>query len=459
MMKIQFRNSCFIIFCSCFFYISATAQTTDSLSIDTTSTIKKEKRKTGWGFGALPAVSYNTDVGLQYGGLVNLYYYGDGSKYPEYLHSIYLEWSTTTKGSGTKRFFYDSKHLIPGIRLTTDLSYLTEQALDFYGFNGYQSTYNTSFENDASSKYISRMYYKHERKMLRIKTDFQGRFKGSYFGWLAGYTHINININTVDIDKLNKGKNESDKLPDTLLLYDKYVDWGIITPKEANGGINNFVHAGLVYDSRNNEPNPMKGIWTELIVSTAPKALDNNEYHFTKLAVIHRQYFTLISEKLSFAYRLSYQGTISGKAPFYLQTNLLTSYMRGSTSEGLGGSRSLRGILRNRIVGDDIAFGNAEFRWKFWQGNIRKSNVYLALNPFIDAGKVIKEIPVDETLLPATEDPSNYFDRKSDALHICYGMGLHIAINQNFIIACEYGLANDKRDGRIGLYIALNFLF
>ena len=85
MMKIQFRNSCFIIFCSCFFYISATAQTIDSLSIDTISTIKKEKIKTGWSFGALPAVSYNTDVGLQYGGLVNLYYYGDGSKYPEYL--------------------------------------------------------------------------------------------------------------------------------------------------------------------------------------------------------------------------------------------------------------------------------------------------------------------------------------------------------------------------------------
>ena len=47
--------------------------------------------KTGWTFGALPAVSYNTDLGFQYGGLVNLYYFGDGSTYPNYMHSVYAE--------------------------------------------------------------------------------------------------------------------------------------------------------------------------------------------------------------------------------------------------------------------------------------------------------------------------------------------------------------------------------
>ena len=99
----------------------------------------KEKIKKGWTFGALPAIAYESDIGFQYGGVVNFYNYGDGSTYPKYMHSIYLEWSRTTKGSGINQFTYDSEYLIPGIRVTAEASLLTEKALDFYGFNGYES--------------------------------------------------------------------------------------------------------------------------------------------------------------------------------------------------------------------------------------------------------------------------------------------------------------------------------
>ena len=42
---------------------------------------KREKKKQGWTFGALPVVSYDTDIGFQYGALVNLYKY-DSTRYP-----------------------------------------------------------------------------------------------------------------------------------------------------------------------------------------------------------------------------------------------------------------------------------------------------------------------------------------------------------------------------------------
>ena len=67
---------------------------------DTVKGKPKEKAKSGWNFGALPALAYDSDIGLKYGGLVNFYHYGDGSFYPGYKHSIYFEWSRTTKGSG-----------------------------------------------------------------------------------------------------------------------------------------------------------------------------------------------------------------------------------------------------------------------------------------------------------------------------------------------------------------------
>ena len=43
--------------------------------------------------------------------------------------------------------------------------------------------------------------------------------------------------------------------------------------------------------------------------------------------------------------------------------------------------------------------------------------------------------------------------------HWGFGGGLHLALNENFIIAVDYGFAARKQDGDSGLYINLNFLF
>ena len=107
---------------------------------------KEEKIKKGWTFGALPSTSYDSDIGFKYGAVVNFYNFGDGSIYPKYKHSVFLEWSRTTKGCGINMFTYDSEYLIPGIRVTAEASLLTEKALDFYGFNGYNSYYSNAYE-------------------------------------------------------------------------------------------------------------------------------------------------------------------------------------------------------------------------------------------------------------------------------------------------------------------------
>ncbi|MBL6963882.1 MAG: hypothetical protein ISR55_08665 [Bacteroidetes bacterium] len=420
-----------------------------------------EKTKTGWTFGLLPAVAFDSDLGFKYGGLINFYNFGDGSTYPDYLQSIYLEISRTTKGSGVNQLFFDSEHLFKNkkIRVTADLSYLTEQALDFYGFNGAEVKFNPAFQEDGNTSYISRMYYRHARKMLRFYTDFQAYIIPEKLRWLGGLAFYNFNISTVDINKLNKGKDAADMLPDTKSLYDKYVEWGLIGADEADGGHNQFIKAGLIWDTRDIEANPGKGIWTEALLMTAPSFLGNNENAFTKLAFTHRQYFTLIKKRLTFVYRLGYQGTIQGTAPFYLQTLLISSYSPSVITEGLGGAKSLRGIMRNRVVGDDIVFGNFEFRWKFIRAVLGGQNVYLALNPFVDIGRVIAPIEVDKGLVAPGEIYANYFTANDEKFHFTYGCGLHIALNENFVLALNYGFAADKQDGDRGLYIGTNWLF
>jgi len=65
---------------------------------------QETKIKSGWNFGIRPAISFDTDLGFQYGSLIDLYYYGTGEIYPDYYYKLYLELSHFTRGSGIYRF-------------------------------------------------------------------------------------------------------------------------------------------------------------------------------------------------------------------------------------------------------------------------------------------------------------------------------------------------------------------
>ncbi len=419
---------------------------------DTTKVEEKENVKTGLSFGALPVVAYDTDIGFKYGALANIYYFGDGKTYPKYLHSLYLEWSRTTKGSGINQIIYDTEHLIPKTRITLEASYFTEKALGFYGFNGYSSVFHKDFEDDQSIDYQTRMYYKHERNQLRLKADFQRFIWEKKLRFLFGFAHYNTEIATVDVENLNKGKDESDLLPDTTTLYDNYVDWRIIKEDEKEGGQTNMFKMGFVYDTRDQEGNPMKGIWSEALILYAPSF--GGESSYMKLSLTHRQYFTLRKEVLNLAYRVSYQPKIAGEIPFYM---LPFVYDSKQNRDGLGGAKTLRGILRNRIVGNDLLFANIELRWKFYRGIIMNQNVYLALNTFVDAGMVTRGYEFDKSYIP--HDELSNITTESETLHGSYGAGLNIVLNHNFIVSINYGRAINSQDGKDGVYIGLNFLF
>jgi outer membrane protein assembly factor BamA len=429
---------------------------------DSIETGKKEKIKKGFSFGAVPAIAYDTDLGFKYGAIVNLYHYGDGSRYPEYEHSLYLEWSRTTKGNGINQIIYDSEKLIPNMRVTAEVSYMTEKALDFYGFNGYESYYNHDFEDKASDSYISRVFFRHERQSLRFKADFMGNIMGEKLRWLAGISFNGSKVASVDIDKLNKGKDPVDTLPHVKGLYDYYVDWGVIPENQEDGGNATQLKFGLIYDTRDIEANPGKGLWDEVMVFVSPKVFGYESFT-TSLLLLHRQYFTLAPGRLTFAYRLAYQTKLSGDIPFYMLPYYTDSKQ---IRDGFGGSKTIRGVLRNRLVGDGVAFGNLELRWKIIKTILWKQNLYIALSGFLDGGKVVSPFEYDISGVPANFSigginytADDWFKNQSEGLHLGYGGGLHIALNENFIVAFDYGLAAKKEDGKSGFYINLNWLF
>ncbi len=427
---------------------------------NTVNQTEKEKKyvKKGYSIGGVPAIAYDSDLGFRYGAILNLYDFGDGSNYPNYDQSLYLEWSKTTKGSVTSMLIYDTRTLIPKVRMISKVSYITEQALDFYGFNG---SYFSEFEDKTNDSYLSRMFYRQDRKSFLVKTDFQGNTSNKNLRWIAGFANYNIKIANVNIDKLNKGKDDDDKLPEIATLYESYKDWGIIKESEQKGGNSFLFKVGAIYDTRDNEANPNKGLWSEALLLYAPSFLGNKNGGYTRLSLTHRQYFTL-AKRLTFAYRLNWQTKLSGKVPFYMLPYMFNSK---NTNEGLGGAKTLRGILRNRLIGNGVALGNFELRYKIWKTKLFKQDFYIALSGFVDTGIVTSAYKIDTKGVKdaygytANEIRKKWFSTSSDKLHTSYGVGVHFALNNNFIIAVDYGRAVKKQDGSSGLYIGLDFLF
>ncbi|MDR1417362.1 MAG: BamA/TamA family outer membrane protein [Prevotellaceae bacterium] len=411
---------------------------------------RRDSVKTGWNFGVLPAVSFDSNLGFQYGGLINLFYFGNGSAYPSYLHSIYAEVSQYTKGTTVFRTYYDSKYLLSGLRTTIDVAYLTDKMMKLHGFNGYQAAYHA----DYLKKY-GEGFYSYDRKLFRIVSSLQGSIS-EQLSWVAGIDLYSYKTGAVDRGKL--------KLQDDSTAYEYYVRYNGIKSDEASGGTHLYFKGGLIYDTRDFEPNPMRGLCTELLLLFSPDLAGRGNTH-AKLSLVHRQFFTIMPQTLSFAYRVGYQGTLFGSTPWYLQQNFHVLMLRKTLSEGLGSNSTMRGVVRNRIVGDGIAFANAELRWKFAHFRLIRQNFYVATNPFVDLGMSVQPYrkselaQMQESINRYSADPPTLVAGSKEALHTCAGIGMQIVMNQNFIVSVDVGKALDERDGSIGTYVGLNYIF
>lgn len=400
---------------------------------------ENKKTKTGWNFGPLPAVSYNSDLGFQYGALCDIFYYGDGSTFPHYMHKFNVEVSWYTKGSGTFHLFYDSKYLIRNTRLTFAATYMPNKMSGFYGFNGFSSPYDDG---------AGAAFYAMNRNMLRVLADFQGNITDR-IGWAAGVSFWNYKTGHVGLDKYR----------DEVTLYDLYVGSGIIRPEEAAGGAQIEAKAGLVYDTRDHEAAPSRGIWAEAVLYGSPDIIERTDNAYLKLSAQFRHYVTLLENRLTFAYRLAYQGTLAGTAPYYIEQNIATLYLRQIRSEGLGGLNTVRGILLGRIVGDGYVWGNFELRCRLFDFRLFGQDWYAAVNPFFDAGMIVQPYRLEEMKAVSGSEAAPVYSGRKEKPHMSAGIGAKVVMNRNFIVSCEWGKPFDRQDGKSGMNIGLNYIF
>ena len=455
------------------------------------------KIKTGWNFGALPSVAFDADLGFQGGALANIYYYGDGSQYPEYIHSLYAEAAYTTKNYGIFRVNYDSKYLIPKHRLTLDATYQPDAMCDFYGFNGYQSVYNQDFHKwkknpekmGVLEDYQSRAFYKYKRDLFRFAADIEGTIWKN-IKWNAGLGVLGYMIDECNIDMLNGKKNTFDPNTDRYAqkamnkdvegLYEKYVKWGLIDQAEANGGWHPYLRAGLTYDSRDQRTCPTKGIYADAFFTYTAAFGEQVEagYNHLQFNFNFRHYVPVYRDRVTFAYRIGTQNNIAGKSPFYMNTYLNTLFIQRVMYEGLGGANSLRGIMRNRILANGFAYANVELRAKIAHFDIRRQHFYIALAPFFDMGIITQPYELDgikiQNAYASDTDPlklplESYFSMKDGEFdssevympHMAAGVGLKVAMNENFVLSVDWAMALNEQDNAkwANFYIKMGYLF
>ena len=450
-------------------------------AVDSTKSAKKEIVKKGFNFGPLPAVAFDADKGFQLGALLNIFDFGDGSTYPNPRQKLYLEASFFTKGSQLFVINYDNKFLIPGVRWSSTITLTNDKAMDFYGFNGYMAQYDyariAEGKDKNSASYIYTPKYRVNRLALLFKTDFTGNIWKNKLFWEAGYHFSYIkqgykkNNHALNLDKINKNKDENKVYPvEDPTIFDLYRQWGIISEDEAWGGINSTLRFGLLFDTRDKEAAPSKGIWAEAHVTLAPKWLGTTHEHY-RYSATFRHYVPIVkNDVLTFAYRLNYEGTFGNSAPYYVLpyiTVMGSNYDR----DGMGGYRTVRGLMRNRVQGLDMATYNVELRWRFVNFTLWKQNIAFGLSAFSDGTMVTRNY--DMSFKGKEEDRAAYdaymkTAPKSDRPHITVGAGLRFIMNQNFIVAFEYGLPVSKfskdpvikkQDGNGAFYINTGFLF
>ncbi len=437
---------------------------------------KGEIIKTGINLGPLPVVAFDADRGFQCGALLNLYNFGNGDTYPNPKSTWYFEASGYAKEGrvGSYKFIvnYDNKTLIPGVRMSICTGYYKDAALDFYGFNGYESNYipaktlaeeglfkhtdDEAGEKLAEKGKYPKGFYRFGRDLIKAKIDFTGEILKNFY-WEAGY---NLSW-TKSSSFVPKGYEvlAGDDFTNGTSLFNLYKEWGIISENEANGGLISSVRAGLMYDSRNVENNPTKGIWAEAHVIAAPKWLGTTHEHY-KYCITMRQYLPLVPDKLTFAYRAAYQGTFGKSAPWYAMP-FYTNMGPKADNDGFGGYRTVRGLMLNRVQGQDVGFYNAELRWRFIDFKLWKQNIAFALSGFTDGAHVFKGYDMENRTGKYNDLYEKFVlaNKRNDGFHGSAGAGLRFIMNQNFIVAFEYARCFNKQDGTGAFYINTGFLF
>jgi len=190
------------------------------------------------------------------------------------------------------------------------------------------------------------------------------------------------------------------------------------------GGVVSILQQSLIYDTRDFEPDPTRGVYFEIANELSLPAI-GSQFLFDKLFLQARVYKKLpFGPRTVFAARIGAGNIFGDNAPFF---EFQDQWSPDGSINALGGARSLRGYVANRFLGRAVAFANAELRVRLGEKVIAGQRFGLNVVPFVDVGTVRDQ----------------WAKLNLDKLRWSYGIGLRLAWNQSTIISFDIGKSDE----------------
>lgn len=387
-------------------------------------------QRDGFGWGALPALNYNSDEGFGFGVVANLYRY-DGETSP-YRYNIGALFFMTTKGIHSHRLEIDALRVggTP-LRLTGRVQLEVTRAGNFCGF-GHTVTCDVDVaESAADSNGLTG-----EPREAFIRRYYRVRYVRPYAFLNARYA-IDPMPHRVElfggwrVERHQPGDFSSNTpFPDSLYA-ERFPD--------GERGFLSILQAGVMADNRDNEAAPHRGYWVETSVRGAAEWLGSDWSLFGVNTTLRGYVPVTSNERLVSATRVVFDGFV-GDAPTRELGN-----PGGSILYSLYGSLNAgRGIRARRYIGRVKTFAQQEARWTFLSTRIGGVPLQLTALGFVDVGVVADE-----------------WSDLSDALGepiVGTGGGLRIALDTNFIVRADIGVSA-KESWAPSIYIDLGNLY
>lgn len=353
---------------------------------------------------AVPLISYSTDFGVGYGGTGGMYIYHPDFIPFRYALSAQAYWTTRSIQNHYVRL--DAPQLVGNVRIEVRGEYRRELLSPFFGMG-----------NAASQGYRG--------PLADPSVNYSRTFPG---GWARaryrpfGVTHpfepwVSASFNHFSVTLL----------PGSALERER--------PRGIEGGRDGQLAIGVSWDTRDDENATTRGGAEEVALRMAG-AWTQSDYSWGGVTLAERRFWQLGGPRLVLAQRVVVDW-LFGDVPFFELANV--GGLRGA--EGIGGMSSVRGVPRNRYVGELKVFSNTELRWNPFD--------VVVLGNLITAGGLV------------FFDVGRTWSKQGDngPWHLWHpGAGVGIRLTRRAAVA-RVDAGFDLQTWRPGLYVTLSHMF
>jgi hypothetical protein len=320
----------------------------------------------------IPLFSYDPNFGFGFGARV--YYYYDGHRddplyaYTPYLHRVFFQGFATTGGAQDHVIDYDAPafpdvdyrvratlefeaasdwpYFGTGTRSLAPLSFPGAPGQTFSRMSAYTAA--TSAIQPNGTTYARYNLYDFQRPVLQLALE--RNMLGGVLRSLVGVNIAYVNLRDYTGQPVPTSAHDSsghtiDAPEATTLLASDCASGRLLG---CGGGWDNVLRLALSLDTRDFEPDPNSGVYTELSGEYGTKALAS-QYQYMRLMLSVRAFYSPIPRiaDVVLAVRGLYEIQTPG-TPFFSES--LLPFIDDDHA-GLGGVKTLRGYAQNRFVG------------------------------------------------------------------------------------------------------------